>query len=101
MAGLNETKKSNWLQKLQDRWKLKSLFQVIMVLWVFACTGFSVLFLKKPLFSLLGIENLDGWLFYVLYLILVLPLYQVLLLFYGFIFGQFNFFWEYEKKVIA
>jgi hypothetical protein len=34
-----------------------------------------------------------------LYLLLVLPLYQIILLMYGFIFGQFNFFWEKEKQI--
>jgi hypothetical protein len=34
-----------------------------------------------------------------LYLILVLPLYQIFLLIYGFIFGQFKFFWEKEKLI--
>jgi len=32
--------------------------------------------------------------------LLVLPLYQIFLLVYGFIFGQFTFFWEKEKQFI-
>jgi hypothetical protein len=32
------------------------------------------------------------------YFILILPVYNVFLLFYGFVFGQFKFFWEFEKK---
>jgi len=95
---MERLEQKSWLLKLQEKWKLKSLFQVIMVLWVFACTGFSVLFIKKPLFKLLNLEHLEGWFFYVIYLILILPIYQILLLFYGFISGQFSFFWVYEKK---
>ena len=34
------------------------------------------------------------------YLLLVLPLYQIMLLIYGFIFGQFRFFWEKEKQLV-
>jgi len=86
------------LERLKARWNLKSGFQVFMVLLVFACTGFSVLFIKKPLFDLLGISGTSGWLYTILYLLAILPMYQVLLLFYGFIFGQFKFFWEYEKR---
>jgi hypothetical protein len=70
-----------------------------LVLLVFACTGFSVLFLKKPLFGLMGMEHYSGWLYTLIYLLLILPLYQILLLFYGFVFGQFDFFWEYERKM--
>jgi hypothetical protein len=36
----------------------------------------------------------------VLYLLLVLPLYQIILLMWGFVFGQFSFFWEKEKQFI-
>jgi hypothetical protein len=87
------------LLKLQGYWKLSSLLQVLIVLIVFACTGSTVLFIKKPLFALLGIDSsLSGWKGTFLYLIIVFPLYQVLLLLYGFVFGQFRFFWEFEKK---
>ncbi len=85
---------------MQARWNLGSIGQVILVLLVFACTGFTVLFLKKPIFWLIGFEKVSGtWLGTVLYLVLILPLYQVVLLLYGFIFGQFDFFWEFEKKM--
>jgi hypothetical protein len=30
--------------------------------------------------------------------VLILPVYNVLLLFYGAIFGQFRFFWDFEKR---
>ncbi len=36
--------------------------------------------------------------FSVLYYILILPVYNVFLLIYGALFGQFKFFWEFEKR---
>jgi hypothetical protein len=36
----------------------------------------------------------------VLYYIFILPLYNVILLGYGFVFGQFDFFWRFEKRFI-
>lgn len=99
-TGLAETPhKTGFLGRLQQRWKLKSITQVLLVLLVFACTGFTVLFIKRPLFNWLGIYEQKGVLRYIVYLIAVLPLYQVLLLAYGFIFGQFRFFWEFEKRM--
>lgn len=86
-------------KKLQEHWKLESLTQVVLVLIVFALTGSSVLFLKKPLFSLLHLnDKLSGFVGTLIYLAVMLPLYQILLLAYGFVFGQFTFFWEFEKK---
>ena len=89
----------SWTENLKARWALKSTYQVIMVLIVFALTGTSVLFLKEPIFSLLGLT--DEWssgVQTVVYLITVLPLYQVLLLVYAALLGQFSFFWEFEKR---
>ncbi len=88
-----------WIDRLQEKWNLKSAKQVVLVLIVFACTGTTVLLLKKPVFSLLGITEIKGWLSNILYLIFILPVYNIVLLIYGALFGQFAFFWEYEKKM--
>lgn len=98
----NQTERPNFLNRLQTKWKLDSLFQVVMVLVVFACTGFTILFIKNPILDFFGIERGGGQGFVntVLYLLLVLPLYQIFLLIYGFIFGQFDFFWEKEKQIL-
>lgn len=90
--------KQGFLQRLQTKWKLDSLFQVVMVLVVFACTGFTILFIKNPVLDFFGVEK-GGFVNTLLYLLLVLPLYQIFLLLYGFIFGQFRFFWEKEKQI--
>ncbi|WP_439488907.1 DUF6787 family protein [Algoriphagus sp.] len=90
--------KPGFLQRLQTKWKLDSLLQVILVLVVFACTGFTILFIKNPVLDFFGVEK-GGFINTFLYLLLVLPLYQIFLLIYGFIFGQFRFFWEKEKQI--
>lgn len=88
----------SWIEKLRQKWKLDSIRQVVVVLIVFACTGFTVLFIKKPLLYFLAGERGDTVMASVIYYILILPIYNVLLLGYGFIFGQFNFFWGFEKR---
>ncbi|MEK0441484.1 MAG: hypothetical protein RL403_462 [Bacteroidota bacterium] len=94
--------KLGFLQRLQSKWQLKSLTQVLLVLLVFACTGTTILLIKNPLLAFFGIERggSQGALNTLLYLLLVLPLYQIMLLAYGFIFGQFRFFWEKEKQLL-
>lgn len=88
----------NWIEKLKNRWKLKSATQVVVVLIVFACTGFTILFIKKPLLNWLAGEQGNTTFASVLYYIFILPLYNVVLLAYGFLFGQFQFFWDFEKR---
>jgi hypothetical protein len=87
-----------WVENLQYRWKVKNVWQVIVILIVFACTGFTVLFIKKPILQWLAGENGRSTLATVLYYIFILPLYNVILLGYGFLFGQFQFFWAFEKR---
>jgi hypothetical protein len=88
----------SWAQRLQERWKVKNAFQVVIILLVFACTGFSVLFLKRPLFAYLFPDGIIPSGATIVYYILILPVYNLILLFYGFIFGQFEFFWNFEKR---
>ena len=75
---------TSWMERLKQRWKLGSISQVVVVLIVFACTGFTVLFIKKPILRFLAGENGDTAFASVLYYIFILPLYNVILLGYPF-----------------
>lgn len=88
----------SWLERLKTRWKLNSIFQVIIILIVFACTGFTVLLIKRPVLHFLAGADGDSAIATTLYYVLILPVYNVILLAYGFLFGQFSFFWEFEKR---
>jgi hypothetical protein len=88
-----------WIQKLQSRWHLNSVGKVFIILAVFACTGFTVMFLKPVITGWLFKSGHSTW-FSILYWILILPIYNLFLLFYGFLLGKFQFFWEFEKKLL-
>lgn len=89
-----------WIEKLRKRWELRSTGQVILVLLAFACTGITIMYLKRPLLYWLAGERGDSALATVLYYIFILPLYNIVLLGYGFVFGQFRFFWAFEKRFV-
>lgn len=72
---------------------------MLIILLVFACTGCTVLFLKEPLTACVAGDGEKPLWFSVLYYVLILPFYNVLLLAYGALFGQFRFFWEFEKRL--
>jgi sterol desaturase/sphingolipid hydroxylase (fatty acid hydroxylase superfamily) len=90
------------MKKLKERWGFTSNKQIVIIFLVFAITGFSSLQLAKPFLTLIGIPDTfePHWLYRVLRLLLIFPIYQVLLVFVGFIFGQFSFFWNFEKKML-
>ena len=92
--------RKGWLTRLKSRWDLPSLTDVIIVLIVFALTGTSVLVAKPYILDFIfGDQEISGW-YSVLYYILILPVYNILLLIYGFIFGKFYFFWKFEKRFV-
>jgi amino acid transporter len=87
------------IEKLKNRWGLKNGWHIVVILAVFACTGFSILYLKRYLSELAGLGQESAmWAKWLFSLFVVLPLYQVVLLIYGWLFGQFDFFWNFEKR---
>ena len=91
---------SSLLKKLKNRWGLKSLFQVIMVLIVFSLTGLTVVLIRPMIFSWFNFtDDTPFWIKSLTYVLLIFPMYQLLILVYGALLGQFNFFWEKEKKL--
>src|SRR4051812_46015626 len=92
--------KQGWIQKLKERWQVKSTFQIIVIFVVFAFTGFSIMYLKRYIQELAGFDNTTAWWIKLLFsLLIILPLYQVVLLFWGTLLGQFRFFWNFEKRI--
>lgn len=89
--------------KLKKRWNVNTGWDVLIILVVFACTGFSILYIKRILFAWVGISSntTEAWIRWVANIVIILPLYQVVLLFWGYIFGKFSFFWEFEKRMFS
>ncbi len=87
---------NNWLTRLQDKWELNSIRQVIIVLIVFGLTGTTIAMTKLFFMSFFGLEHIN----FILKILIGILAYQVLILIYGTLFGQFRFFWNKEKKLV-
>lgn len=96
-----------WLfKKLAPRWNVIQRWQMIRIFIVFAITGSLSLVLTKPIFNLIGFikENFNSnglylTLYYILKIVLVLPFYNVLLIFFGWVFNEFEFFYTFALKM--
>ena len=96
------------MQKLKEKWGINSNFQLIIIFIVFAITGSSSVFVAKPFLQYIELDRghfgdaffFGGLAYYLLRIILIFPFYQILLIIYGTIFGQFKFFWNFEKKML-
>ncbi|MEH0154223.1 DUF6787 family protein [Limibacter armeniacum] len=91
----------NWIDKLKDRWQVKSGWQVGIILLTFALTGTSFLYVKAPIYSIFGIDQSSSVFIRIIAFVFIgLPVYQVLLLIWGALLGQFRFFWNFEKRMM-
>lgn len=89
------------MEKLKKKWGVTSNFQFVVIFIVFAITGSLSAYLSKPFTNYVGLtEDNLGYFYWPIRLIAIFPLYQVLLVFFGFVFGQFKFFWWFEKKML-
>ncbi len=97
------------MEKLKERWGISSTGQIILIIIVFGLTGSSSVYVAKPLLEFIGLSRMNfspdflwgGISYYTLRIVLVFPIYQVLLVTYGWLFGQFKFFWSFEKNMLG
>lgn len=87
-------------KRLQQKWKVNG-WQLCWILCVFAITGTATAWLSRIITSWLGMNADSFWVWRLLVRLGVLIFgYQVIILIVSFFFGQFRFFWNYEKKIL-
>lgn len=95
------------MDKLKKRWGIESNFQLIVILVVFSVTGSASVYVAKPFLNWVGLEKgsfpdawWGSWVYWTLRIVVIFPFYQILLVLFGWLFGQFKFFWNFEKKML-
>ncbi len=90
------------MNRLKEKWGITSNFQLVIIFIVFAITGSTSAYITRPVLALIGItkETMNPWLYWPLSLLLILPVYKVLLIIIGTLFGQHTFFWNFVKKML-
>tara|TARA_B100000029_G_C17393271_1_gene894241 strand:+ start:417 stop:719 length:303 start_codon:yes stop_codon:yes gene_type:complete len=90
------------MQKLIKIFRVRSYQQLIVVFLVFAITGSMSVILANPLLLFFfGQEIQNNQLYWLFRFFIIFPIYQILLIFVGSIFGEFKYFWEIEKKILV
>ncbi len=90
-------------EKLETKWDVAYRWELIAIFIVFAITGSTSARISDPIISFIGLskETTSGWIYWPFRIILIFPIYQILLVFVGWVFGQFKFFWNFEKKMLS
>tara|TARA_R110002073_G_scaffold334200_1_gene523207 strand:- start:2710 stop:3021 length:312 start_codon:yes stop_codon:yes gene_type:complete len=91
------------MEKLKERWGITSNIQIILIFIVFAINGSFAAWVAEPVTNFIGITkgSISGWIYWPLRILLIFPIYQLTLPIVGFVFGQFSFFWNFEKKFLS
>lgn len=89
-------------KKLSNKWIVDQRWEMIAIFIVFAITGSLAGKLAGPLTEFVGLgkESVNGWIYWSARILLIFPIYQIFLVFIGWLFGQFQFFWSFEKKML-
>ena len=98
---IETTGTKNFVGRLQQKWGVNSVMQIVLIFAVFSLAGSTAVMLRKSFFHLIGFDaHTAFWLKTIVYILFLFPTYQVLLLVYGTLLGQFQFFWNKERKML-
>jgi hypothetical protein len=90
----------SYLKNLGLRWGIRSIYRLWLILFIFAISGTTTLFIKEPVYYLFNMsEHTPGWIKAMVYIAAILPSYFFILLFYATLFGQQVFFIDFIKKI--
>ncbi len=91
------------IEKLKKRWSIDNNLSILAIILVFSINGSFATWVAKPitLFFGLSLETVSPFIFWPLRILLIFPIYQLTLPILGWFFGQFKFFWAFEKKFLS
>ena len=87
---------------LIQKFNAKSKFHLFIIFLVFGLSGSFSLWISSPIMSALDLNNiLNNYPLYIfIRVIIIIPIYQLILIFFALIFGEFEYFWSFEKKFL-
>tara|TARA_Y100000766_G_scaffold275943_1_gene279542 strand:- start:401 stop:694 length:294 start_codon:yes stop_codon:yes gene_type:complete len=90
------------MDKLKKRWGISSNFQILKIFIVFGITGSTAAWISVPLCDIFGIttDNLNIIIYWLARIFLITIVYQFILVFIAFLFGEFKFFWKFVRKFL-
>ena len=91
------------LDKLFERLNIQSMSQFVLVNIVFALTGTLSVVVAGPIMEYMGIgaAHLNEWLYWTVRILVIFFFYQCLLVLVSIPFGQFAYFRDAQKKMLA
>lgn len=87
---------------LKRKWGIESNLQFAIIFSVFAINGSLTAWIVKPVIDWIGLtaETIHPFILVPLRFILILPLWMLMLVIIGALFGQGRFFWDFIKNMV-
>jgi hypothetical protein len=91
------------MKKLKERWGITTIYQLLLIIAVFAINGSLSARISSYLMNVIGFsnDNTHWFIYYLILLVLVLPIYPFLLMGFGYLFGQSKFFFPFGKRMLT
>ena len=88
----------SFVQRLKNKWGITSNWDFFLICLVFSLAGMMVSVCRPLVFHLIGITNKTPlWIKILVYIPLIVPIYQISLILFSLPLGQFPFFWAKQK----
>ena len=90
------------IQNLIKKFNAKSKVHLLVIFFVFGLSGSFSLWISSPIMAALDLKNiLNNYPLYIfLRILIIIPIYQLILIIIASIFGEFQYFWKFEKKIL-
>ena len=76
-------------------------FSIVFI--VFGISGTVSVVVSNPILNYLNYDEYikSSFVKFILNILIIFPIYQIILIFVGTLFGQFNYFWDFQKKFFS
>ena len=90
------------IQNLIKKFNAKSKVHLLLIFFIFGLSGSFSLWISSPIMLVLDLKNiLNNYPLYIFFRVLIIiPIYQLILIVIASIFGEFQYFWKFEKKFL-
>ena len=90
------------IQRLVKKFEANSLKHLLIIFIIFALSGSGSLLISSPILSAIDLKSIVSYypLYILIRILIIIPIYQLILIIVATFFGQFKYFWRFEKKFL-
>ena len=90
------------IQNLISKFNAKSKVHLFVIFLIFGLSGSLSLWVSSPIMSALELKSIfnNDVLYVIFRVLIIIPIYQLILIIIATLFGEFEYFWKFEKKIL-